>query len=987
MSAPHDGDVPEPRPIVGRDAELAALADAIGLDASAAVDGAGRAVLLAGDAGVGKSRLLTELTSRAYDAGWRVLVGHCLDLGDGAMPYLPFTDMLARLASDDPEWVADLVADRPALAPLLPDRRMLGAPDTAESRTSPTDLVEAVRTMIARSARGGPLLVVVEDVHWADSSTRELLTYLWTHPVGSPVALVVSYRSDDLSRRHPLRPLIAEWSRLPRLRRMTVGSLSEPAVRELVATLHDGPLPEHAIRDIVGRADGNAFFVEELVAATDRGGRAQLPDSLADLLLVRIESLDDDARGVVRTIAVAGRRVSHPVLEEVAGLAPDRLDAALRTALEANVLIPARPDGYAFRHALLAEAVYDDLLPGERVRRHAAYAAAIASGTVPGSAAELARHARAAHDLRTARDATIRAGDEALAVGGPQEAAAHYEAALALGSDDPEGLDLDALTVRAATALIGAGHTHRAARILQAALARPDLPPDGLARGRLQLALADLVGMSDLLDDPVGVGTESVRLLADGPVELRVRAISNLAQAYSGAGRRADAVAAAREALDLAESADLPDEANLVRTTLAQLEIRSGTSELARQELRATYEQARRAGDVAEEVRAGLLLGNALYEDGDLAGARTVLENTATAGAAAGRTWAPYSLDARMTLGVLDIVEGDWDGALTRLDVRDQHPPAVAEATLAAVAMEVRAGRGDLGALELARTLRRWWEKESAIAIFAGAAAIDLHSRAGQLEAALAEHDDVVAHVRKAWRTKGFPAQLHLAALAVGAVGDALPTCASTERAALVARAQTVVDGAADAMIRRDGTVREPGPEGAAWAHRLAAELARARWLADEGAIDGADLTALWCADVALFETFGHVHETARSRVRLVQVLTAAGRTAEAAPHADAARATARRLGAEPLLTTLRARTPSARSTDGEEALTPRESEVLALVAQGRTNGQIARQLFISTKTVSVHVSRILTKLDASGRGEAAAIAHRRGLLAETRSD
>ena len=158
---------------------------------------------------------------------------------------------------------------------------------------------------------------------------------------------------------------------------------------------------ERDLQLIVERAEGNPFFIEELVAAAEVSGGA-LPTNLADLLLVRLDQLDDAGRLVVRAASVVGRRVPHDLLARGAGLDSAALDQALRAAVEANVLIAVEPDSYAFRHALLAEAVYQDLLPGERVRLHAAYATALATGRADGTAAELARHARASHDLVTA---------------------------------------------------------------------------------------------------------------------------------------------------------------------------------------------------------------------------------------------------------------------------------------------------------------------------------------------------------------------------------------------------------------------------------------------------------------------------------------------------------------------------------------------------------------------------------------------------------
>ena len=276
------------------------------------------------------------------------------------------------------------------------------------------------------------VLLIIEDVHWADQASRDLLGFLFARlGVTDDLAVVVSFRTDDLHRRHPLRDTLAGWSRMGSVIRMSLDPLAPDDVRTLVGVLSARAVDETNLRSIVDRADGNAFFVEELVSATEQCPDAQqLPWHLADLMLVRLDRLSPDAREVVRVAAVAGRTVSHDLLEDVVELAPAELRQALREAVDAHVLEP-RADGYAFRHALLAEAVYDDLLPGERTRIHAAYAAVLAKRD-GGSASELARHAHASHDLATAYEASVRAGDEALAMAAPQEAMQHYEDALAL---------------------------------------------------------------------------------------------------------------------------------------------------------------------------------------------------------------------------------------------------------------------------------------------------------------------------------------------------------------------------------------------------------------------------------------------------------------------------------------------------------------------------------------------------------------------------
>ncbi len=198
-----------------------------------------------------------------------------------------------------------------------------------------------------------------------------------------------------------------------------------------------------------------------------------LPRDLAGLLLVRLDQLDESASQVVRVASAAGRGIDHDVLAEVAGLDGTALEHGLRNAVERRVLVPAGPDSYAFRHAMLGEAVYDDLLPGERVRLHAAFVRALAARVGVGTSAELARHARAAHDPATALRASVLAGDEAASVGGPDEALRHYRLALELSADDAAldytsvPINVVELTIKASAAATAAGHLHKAIALVQ----------------------------------------------------------------------------------------------------------------------------------------------------------------------------------------------------------------------------------------------------------------------------------------------------------------------------------------------------------------------------------------------------------------------------------------------------------------------------------------------------------------------------------------
>jgi DNA-binding CsgD family transcriptional regulator len=275
-----------------------------------------------------------------------------------------------------------------------------------------------------------------------------------------------------------------------------------------------------------------------------------------------------------------------------------------------------------------------------------------------------------------------------------------------------------------------------------------------------------------------------------------------------------------------------------------------------------------------------------------------------------------------------------------------------------------------------ARALRPFWSQEIATAIDSTPVEIIAAGRRGDVAGLFEAYDAGTAAVAAIWGT-GFDARVRFAAVAVGQLASLLPSLPAAERVTVMDRIE--------AMERELGQTvgeleKQWGLEGLAWRMRLRAELLRARWVAGVGAPSQSELVAAWRDAEAAYDAFGHVYELAAVRVVLAGILRSTGDPAAAREPADLAREAARRLGARPLLDELEATTPPRPESD---SLTPRETEILALVAEGRTNGEIGRRLYISTKTVSVHVSNILGKLGAAGRTEAAAIARRRGLLAD----
>lgn len=960
-------------PLVGRIAELASLRAAV----ASAGSGSATVLVLAGDAGVGKTRVLGEVAAAARAEGTRCLIGHCVDLGDAHAPYLPVTEMFGRLAIDEPTLIAELTDAFPAAARLLPHN--IGSVD---ERLGRGELFESVLGALSWLARRAPLLVIIEDVHWADQATRDLLGFLFTRLAAEPIALVVSYRSDDLHRRHPLRPTLAEWSRLPVVARLQLEPLPTADVRTLVRVLHPAPMTEPALQSILTRADGNAFFAEELVAATDQyTDSQQLPWQLADLLLVRLDRLSDEAREIVRVAGVAGRRVSHELLDAVVDLPPAALEAALREAIDSNVLqLTSSGRGYMFRHALLAEAVYDDLLPGERVRIHAAYAQVLAKRG-SGGAAELARHARASHDLPVAYEASVRAGDEAMTVAAPQEALSHYQAAIELVSFTPSaGDDPAPLILATVDAAVAAGRAHRGMQLAEAAIA--ELPADAPAQTRAGLlyayASAALLGETEV--EAFAASAEALSLTPPEPADaFRARLAALHAHTASVLGRDVEAARWAGEAVEIGRAIGCHEAVTDAQTTLANVERRTGQPAEAARLLRAVAAEAQAAGDAIAEVRSLHNLGSLYLELSELEQAQTAYEASAASASQAGRPWAAFGMESRAMAGLVQYRRGEWDAALRTLDVTGQSPPAQAEALFTATAMLVHAGRGEASWAALVPGLRPQWKLEGRVGLYSTTALLELYERQGLIEDALSIVADTVSGLGTIWQDEWFLGRIRLSALAIAVLTAALPTVAPGERAALVAHAEQLVSDGRTSAEKGVPNTRKPGPEALAWIARLEAEWARLRWLSDADPPGEQEHVELWQQASAAFEQID-VIEAARSRTRLAAVLRAAGRGAEASEQATAARDVGRLLRAEPLLTEIRAlgwtaSSPRATAGTGESALTQREREVLALLVQARTNRQIARQLYISEKTASVHVSNILAKLQVRSRNEAAALA------------
>ncbi|MDP3969855.1 MAG: LuxR C-terminal-related transcriptional regulator, partial [Nocardioides sp.] len=533
-------------------------------------------------------------------------------------------------------------------------------------------------------------------------------------------------------------------------------------------------------------------------------------------------------------------------------------------------------------------------------------------------------------------------------------------------------------------ALVSAGHTSRALQLVRSYLDDPPVPLDDTARADLLGAYAGTILVSDPGQDPLAPVEEALALAPADERRLRARLLGQHAKALAWHGRRDEATTVAAEALAEAEALEMRRLAADVMTTLARLDTMKQRPDVAQQTLERAVQHAQDAGVLGPELRARYLLGLVHWSGADFASARTAWRATVQRARESGHPWSPYAFDARFMDALAAYTEGAWDDAEAISDVTGEAPPRLIETLLRANALAVAAGRGHDRARAALAELEQSWHLDGLVPIAVASAGIDLHGDAGDLEEAAALHDRAVAAVQRAWHPR-FQAQVRLGALLLGQVAAALGRTGgvTADRERWVERAAALEQVAADVVDHVTGAGESFGPEGRAWLSRLAAEAARVRWLAGIDAPTEEELVAGWRTALADVTAYGHVFEVARTQARMAEVLRATGETAEARTLVDQARETATALGAAPLLTSLRAsgaRTVRAREA-APTALTPRERESLGLVALGRSTGEIGKRLFISTKTVSVHVSNVLAKLGAAGRTEAAAIARERGLL------
>ncbi|MGE7437320.1 helix-turn-helix transcriptional regulator [Kitasatospora sp. NPDC001175] len=1009
---------------VGRGTETEMLAAAL----RRAEAGEPQTILIAGEAGVGKTRLVEEFLAAAGGEGVVAALGGCLEVGAEGLPYAPLATALRRLHRSlgaELERAAEGMEGQ--LSRLLPEFGDTGAEPNDEFGRAL--LFEHTARLFERLTAGRTLLLVVEDLHWSDRSTRELLAYLIRTLHRSRVLIVATYRSDDLHRRHPLRPFLAELDRLRMVQRLELARFGRHEVAAQLAGILGSGSADGLDRDLVDRihcrSEGNPFFVEELATAHRDGCPAGLTDSLRDILMVRVEALPDDTQRVVRIAAEGGSYVEHALLSAVLDEGEEALIEALRNAVGANVLRPDTDgEGYRFRHALVREAVSDDLLPGERYRINRRYATVLEANEVlvgcEKRPARLANYWYHAHDPARALPAALDAARAARRRNAFAEQLRMLERALELwdevseevlestlrpydwaetypacscepGSHDEscERLQLVDVLAEAVVAARRSGDRERGLSLAKRALKLVDeeRSPERAAWFRMSRARM-LVHLK--------------RTGGDEEIEHAQRLV---------AGLRPSAVQA--EVLALVASHNM-----LGRPAVTDIALAEHAVEIARQTGAAAVEQHARMtlgglhaffGNVDEGVA---LLTDAVEKSRKLAadvycrGLNNLSSHLLGLGRAAeSERLARQGLEAAGRLGLLANTGTILTGNLVEALIVLGRPTGAAEVL---TAWAERSGgdshhefldrlRGDL-ALEQG-------DPESAARYLAKARSA--------AKAAEPQHEVPAARlaVRIAART-GRPLQARAELLA--ALGAAVERYADPDGQLLDGGAGWLLPlllvGAANEADARGLPAAEPGrPEALA---ALAAAAARLRPTvplligclrlleAELARAEGADRPVHWTTAIEALRGSGPTEPLLTALYRGAEAAAAAGQRAAAGELLYEARELAEarenrqlqweisrlsdRAGLAP--GPRQAEEPPSEPDRGPAepfGLTPRERDVLRQLARGRTNRQIAEELYISPKTASVHVSNILAKLEVSSRGEAAALAHRLRLFAD----
>ncbi len=969
--------------LVGRVEELALLDRLL----SATHERRAAVAFVTGEAGMGKSFLVAELRRRAETGGVLVATGYTPFEG-ATLPYASVGGLVRDLARKlDPHLTAEV------LAPV--QQLMLGPSDeqAGDGQLARIQLFEAVLRAVEGLAAERRLVLVLEDLHWADTGTVELLDYLVRNIDDQAVLIVGTWRSDEVTQRPALRRVLAELRRHDSVTRIDLVGLNRDDVAALITHVTDERPSWTVVDAIHNRSGGNPLFVEELVRASDAPG---LPPVLRDLLTGRIEQLPADARAFVAAAAVLGVSSDHRLLARVVDLDADALDSALVGAVRDGVLIADGVSGVVrFRHALLQEAAHAELFPAERVRLHhrAAEAlendptlAAAGPGYVP---AGLAEHRFAAGEWAAACAASIAAAQASMRLYSMHAAHAHLQRAVdahrhAAGTCVHPTIDDADLYQMAADAAFLVGELESVLALTEAAL---DAMNPALSNNRavacwlLQARTTSTLGRHDAALAAITAAESRVADMSEGPEAAAV--VTMHARLLMAAGRSVESIARCEEALVLARAANMSLTEGHILATLGPVLADVGQSDRALETMRAAVVVAEEVGDADLIMRAHTNLTHVMYYTGELeelvAVATEAMNDTSPLGSVRLGGVGNNAAEGFIMLGrwaeaarLIALMEGKASSACTSDNLN--------EATLA-----IRLG--DLDAAETALLRPAPADPQSYAQRLLLVAEIALER--GRPEDAAAAVDEAMGAVAgiDAWFEVLSGHAVGLQALVAQAAPTGRPGRRSNVDASKTARR---VDLMLEDVERLIDDTNEGALRGSRW---VAALVAQCR--AEATRLRSSDPSA-WVSAAEAWAALGAPFHGATCRLREAEARFALRDDRRAASEAltDAWR-TARRLGAATLTARCeqlaqRARValddphddnaPPSRRVAADLGLTAREVEVLGLLAGRRTDAHIADQLFISKKTASVHVSNILRKLDARDRYHAGDIGRAAGL-------
>lgn len=967
--------------LVGRDSEQEQVARLV----RAAAAGTPGALLVAGEPGVGKTSLVSAVTSGPDAADHLVLWGRCLRFGAESSPYLPVGQLLTqwhRQASATER--ARVLAGAEQLAVVAP---ALGVPG---GQVDETRLMPLVATVLERIAESAPLVLVVDDVQWADGSSLDLLAYLFAgfFP-GQRMTVLVTYRDTELGDGHRLHGWLADVARLPAVSWIRLDRLGYADAEALVERLGPGGSSSALAAEIFAKSDGNPYYTELLVRdGPDLDGDEE-GDGLAHALLSSWHRLGPRARELLQVLAVGGRPVAVEVLERLCTArgwsAPDVADAF---ADAGNVgLTRVTVDGEAwFHHPLVAEVVVATLTPAALRAVHLEYVDILQASTdlTPARrAAHLALHHHGAGHGEAAFTWSLTAADEARSLRGYAEECDHLLRACRLWTEAEGRTDSDQdrieLWQRAARSAWSAGEHVAAVRVLEETIALAEAAREW---GRVVVLRRELwrrrVFSGIEFADRQSFPQATLRLAeahCPGGHE-HARALAHVAHVARWVGD-ADAEDLAREAVELAERIDDPLALAWTLGVWSQVQVEPVQHEEAAGRALAL---ARGLDDPELLGNAGVFLANVMIEQGRIVEAGDTLLTTYTELTARGSIqdalWAQPEFGALMLIDV-----GRWGEASSLLrELLSHRLPSGAAADVRGVAALLAFRTGQLGAgqahLDRARELRPGRSAPGELLPFME---IEGLLASGRPRRALAAAIELMAREATV-DTDG---------------ADELLVIAASAAADLAAhpggRAEAV------AMLAEVEALRGPDP---GWFPSASPDdlvhPARERlFLAERARCHGTTPTAgLWQEAVTACRAAGMPWQEATACLQWARsLLETTGRRAGAGDALRRAARLAEELGAAPVLAEVRDVAAQARislddpvptlTADGVAGglgpLTPREREVLAHVTAGRTYAEIASALFISEKTVSVHVSNLLRKTGTSSRLQLADLARRSG--------